>query len=316
MEPEFIIPEDILDAAVAATPETVSSAPEVTTEEVPTVATVSHQDLIDAAADLISTVAGLQVTDVTVEDNTKTASTEEVQPVEDINPITARFSGATWYKKFQELEIVLAGVGGIGSYVAFMLSRMQPAYLTLIDPDRVELVNLAGQLFSSGNIGQYKVEAVADFIRNYSQYYSICASHEMFDEENQMLSPVMICGFDNMEARKEFFNAWEAQLGNSVNTSEALFIDGRLSAEAFQVITIQGDDKSAIERYKREFLFTDNEADATVCSYKQTTYMAAMIASTIINTLTNWVATQAGEFRPVPFFIEYDATIVDFKTEM
>lgn len=306
MEPEFTISEDILDAAVAATPESLSSTPEVTTEEVPTFATVSPQDLINLTVEQQEAIE-------MVED---TQSTEEVQPVEEVNPVTARFSGASWFKKFQELDIVLSGVGGIGSYVAFMLSRMQPAYLTLIDPDRVELVNLAGQLFSSGNIGQYKVEAVANFVRDYSQYYSICTSHEVFDEENQMLAPVMICGFDNMEARKEFFKAWETQLDNSVNPSEALFIDGRLSAEAFQVITIQGDDKSAIERYKREFLFTDNEADATVCSYKQTTYMAAMIASTILNTLTNWVATQSGEWRPVPFFIEYDATIVNFKTEM
>lgn len=308
MEPEFVIPEDILDAAVAATPETLSSTPEVTTEEVSTSATVSPQDLIDAAL-------GLQETDVTVESDTKAAPIEEVQSVEEVNPVTARFSGASWFKKFQELDIVLAGVGGIGSYVAFMLSRMQPAYLTLIDPDRVELVNLAGQLFSSKDVGNLKVQTIANFVRSYSQYYNICASPKRFDEEHCMTSPIMICGFDNMEARKVFFKAWEEQLPN-LNPSEALFIDGRLSAEAFQVITIQGDDKNAIEQYKKDFLFTDNEADATVCSYKQTTYMAAMIASTILNTLTNWVATQAGEFRPVPFFIEYDATIVDFKIKM
>lgn len=312
MEPDFIIPEDILDAAVAATPETLSSTPEVTTEE-PTLDTANPLDFIN-------TVLGLQETDVTAENitvdgGTEVVSTEEVQTVEEVNPITARFSGASWYKKFQELEIVLAGVGGIGSYVAFMLSRMQPAYLTLIDPDQVELVNLAGQLFSSNDVGNFKVDAVASLVRTYSQYYSICASREAFSEENNVVSPIMICGFDNMEARKVFFTAWETQLSN-INPSEALFIDGRLSAEAFQVITVQGDDKSAIERYKKDFLFTDNEADATVCSYKQTTYMAAMIASTIINTLTNWVATQAGEFRPVPFFIEYDATIVNFKMEM
>ena len=309
MDPEFIIPEDILDAAVAATPETLSSTPEVATGEVPTFATVNPQDLISAALDP-------QETKVEVEAATKTVSTEEVQPVEEeVNPITARFSGASWFTKFQELEIVLAGVGGIGSYVAFMLSRMQPAYLTLVDPDRVELVNLAGQLFSSTNVGRLKADSIADFVRSYSQYYNVCTLSTRIDKDHCPVSPIMICGFDNMDARKDFFRAWEAQLG-TINPSEALFIDGRLSAEAFQVITIQGDDKSAIERYKKEFLFTDSEADATVCSYKQTTYMAAMIASTILNTLTNWVATQAGEWRPVPFFIEYDATIVNFKTEM
>lgn len=308
MDQELIIPEDILDAAVAATPESISSAPEVAAEEVPTFATVNPQDLIDAAL-------GTQETKVEAETVTKTVSTEEVQPVEEVNPITARFSGAPWFAKFQELDIVLAGVGGIGSYVAFMLSRMQPAYLTLVDPDRVELVNLAGQLFSSTNVGRLKADSIADFVRSYSQYYNVCTLSTRIDKDHCPVSPIMICGFDNMAARKDFFRAWEAQL-STINPSEALFIDGRLSAEAFQVITIQGDDKSAIERYKKEFLFTDSEADATVCSYKQTTYMAAMIASAILNTLTNWVATQAGEWRPVPFFIEYDATIVNFKMEM
>lgn len=300
MDPEFNIPEDILDAAVAATPEEIN------------LDTVNILDLQNH----IQSLANLNTPEPV--DNTATSTCtvpEELVEVENINPITARFSGASWYKKFQELEIVLAGVGGIGSYVAFMLSRMQPAYLTLIDPDRVELVNLAGQLFSSENIGKLKVDAIASLVRNYSQYYALCTITERFDKEHAPLAPVMICGFDNMEARKDFFEAWEGNLPN-VDESKAIFIDGRLSAEAFQVITITGDNKTAIEKYKKDFLFTDNEADTTVCSYKQTTYMAAMIASTILNTLTNWVATLAGEFRPVPFFVEYDATIMDFKIIM
>ena len=55
------------------------------------------------------------------------------------------------------------------------------------------------------------------------------------------------------------------------------------SGEEFQVITIQGDDERALLRYKSDWLFSDAEADATVCSYKQTTFMANMISFKIKN---------------------------------
>ena len=45
---------------------------------------------------------------------------------------TTRFSSAEWYKKIQELDIILAGIGGIGSYVAFLLSRLRPKSLFLL----------------------------------------------------------------------------------------------------------------------------------------------------------------------------------------
>ena len=41
-----------------------------------------------------------------------------------------------------------------------------------------------------------------------------------------------------------------------------------------------------------QFLFTDEEADAVTCSYKQTTYMASMIASVIANLFINFVTNE------------------------
>ena len=43
-----------------------------------------------------------------------------------VDEATSRFSGAIWYSAIQSKIITLAGVGGIGSYVGFLLARLKP----------------------------------------------------------------------------------------------------------------------------------------------------------------------------------------------
>lgn len=124
----------------------------------------------------------------------------------------------------------------------------------------------------------------------------------------------MICGFDNMHSRKMFFNRWKEGL-SKFDPKECLFIDGRMSAETFQIFCIQGDDIYNINRYSKEFLFDDEEADNEICSYKQTTFCASMIASYITNLYVNFCAIKAGNYRPLPFYIEYDAATMLLKCE-
>ena len=194
-----------------------------------------------------------------------------------ISDTTSRFSSAIWYDKIQSKEVVLAGVGGIGSYVAYNLSRLNVLRIVAYDPDKVEVVNMAGQLFGIHHVGMYKTDAVYQTIYSHSSYHRYISCRERYTEEST-IKPIMICGFDNMEARKVFFNNWLLATRN-FNAEDCLFIDGRLAAEEFQIFCIRGDDKYNIKRYQEEFLFTDDEADVTLCSYKQTTFCANMIAS-------------------------------------
>lgn len=76
-----------------------------------------------------------------------------------VDEATSRFSGAIWYSAIQSKVITLAGVGGIGSYVGFLLARLKPAGLYLYDPDIVEQANMSGQLYGSGDLGQAKVSS-------------------------------------------------------------------------------------------------------------------------------------------------------------
>lgn len=234
----------------------------------------------------------------------------------DQDETTARFSSALWFDKIQEQTVILAGVGGIGSYVAFLLSRMHPRALYMYDDDTVEAVNLSGQLFGSLNIGQRKVYAIGNFIRDMSNYISSFCINEQYTSETQTAN-VMICGFDNMEARKTFFENWTKHVEScpEEERKNCLFIDGRLAAEEFQVFSIRGDDTLNIIKYAKEYLFSDEEADDTLCSYRQTSYMANMIGSVMINAFTNFVANSIEDnIRELPFLTTYDGSTMTFKT--
>lgn len=254
-------------------------------------------------------------TDSNVPDDTKITPNS---PTLLVDESTTRFSGAEWFREIQKARIIVAGIGGIGSNVAFQLARMIPANLTLYDDDVVEMVNMAGQLYSYNDIGKSKVDAIADMIGRYTSMRLVLAVKDKFTSSKEP-GDIMICGFDNMIARRVFFNSWNnhIQEKSKEEKSKCLYLDGRLSMDTLQIFCITGDDEYNINRYNKEFLFADYEAEETVCSMKQTTYLACMIGSLMVNLFTNFIANQLNPAIPydLPFFTEYDAQNVLFKTE-
>lgn len=235
-----------------------------------------------------------------------------------VNAATTRFSGAEWFSEIQKTRIIIGGCGGIGSNLAFQLARMVPANITIYDDDNVEMVNMAGQLFSFDDLGKSKVNAITDMITFYTSMRQVNAIKEKFSRSTEP-GDIMLCGFDNMTARKVFFESWKRHLEgmNDGEKGKCLFMDGRLSIDTLQILCIKGNDTYNIDRYNREFLFSDSEAEATVCSMKQTTYLACMIGSLMTNLFTNFIAGTLNPIIPydLPFFTEYDAQNMIFKTE-
>ena len=234
-----------------------------------------------------------------------------------VDEATSRFSSAIWYENIQKKTIILAGIGGIGSHLGFLLARMKPVSMFIYDNDIVETVNMSGQLYGQSDLGIPKVTALAKMIRNYANYGSVFAISERFTDESEA-SDIMICGFDNMVARKLFFDKWldHVQSKPEEERANCLYIDGRLDAEMFQILCIRGDDNYNISRYNNEFLFSDAEADETVCSYKQTTFCANMIASYMVNLFVNFCANEVGAYRDLPFLTTYNAETMYLKTEV
>ena len=262
-------------------------------------------------------------------ESARTSAPEPVQEEEDnhiepnsptllMDATTSRFSGAEWYNEIQKKSVILAGLGGIGSYVAFQLARMNIAKLVLYDDDIVEAANMSGQFYGTDSIGINKANAMCNIISNYTSMRNVYAIAEKFTSQSET-GNIMICGFDSMKARSMYFYSWCEHVDKLPQEEKmnCLFIDGRLSIDLLQVLCIRGDDEYSKHRYEQEYLFSDREAEATVCSLKQTTYLACMIGSVIVNLFTNWVAGLLNPIIPydLPFFTAYNAQNMLFKTE-
>lgn len=248
-----------------------------------------------------------------------TASQEEIVTIEQSDTVYTRdndlrFQGAPWYENAKKHVITIVGVGGIGSHAAFLLSRIHPQRIVVWDDDTVETVNMSGQLFSSGDIGLTKVDAVQVRASEFSQYSDIICFPSRFTSESTP-TKVMICGLDNMAARKVVFNTWKKFISTlpQEELKECLFIDGRMSAEDIQVFCMTGEDAYYLNKYESEYLFSDEEADTTICSYKQTSFCAAIIGGLISNLYVNFCANLAGWYRRLPFFTEYSAEKFSLK---
>lgn len=303
--------------------------------------TQQHEDSTDIIESLIATMTG-EDTSSTSENITTVLTGDEIemlnQAIDEAHPSvsenidiipensptllvsenTSRFSSALWYDKVQKHVITLAGIGGIGSHVGFLLSRLNPSNLYIYDDDVVEKSNLSGQFYSTEDFGKDKTYALARLLSKFSNYNSVYAYTEKYTI-NDPTTDIMICGFDNMSARRVFFNSWLKHVSHKLEEDRAncLYIDGRLAAEEFQVLCIKGDDNFNINRYEKEFLFSDSEADETICSYKQTSFCASMIASYMVNLYVNFCSNQCNPIinRDLPFLTEYNAETMYLKTE-
>lgn len=253
------------------------------------------------------------------ENNTETKENPalpENSPTLLIDNSSSRFSGTEWYNAIQQKSVILAGLGGIGSHAAFNIARILPKNLVLYDGDTVDFSNMSGQLYGYDSIGSTKADAIGEVINKFTTNRKVTCIHENFTSAS-VPGDIMICGFDSMSARRVFFNSWKKHVRSlpEDKRSQCLFIDGRLSIDTMQVFCITGDDEYHMKMYIDKYFFSDSEAEDTVCSLKQTTYLASMIGAFIANLFTNFVANTLNPVIPytLPFFTEYDAKYMIFK---
>lgn len=289
------------------------------------------QIMANTNGDIDTPVEGIEVNDINLESfrNVATVPSTSVEgsnppllpensPTVSIDDSTSRFSGTEWYDEMLGKTIMIAGCGGIGSNLAYQIARLKPYGIVLYDDDKVELANMSGQLFKRSDVGNKKVSAVHDMICQYTNMYNVRAISLRFTEST-FPTDIMMCGFDSMRARKIYYNAWKRHLITipQEHYKDCFFMDGRLTIDTLQVFCLTGEDTYNMERYEREFLFDDSQADSEVCSQKQTTYLACMIGSIMTNLFINWVANSLDPIIPykLPFFTQYEAQYMIFKTE-
>lgn len=227
---------------------------------------------------------------------------------------TTRFSSAPWYEAMQNQYISLVGAGGIGSYLAFNLARLSPKYIEMFDGDTVEEVNMAGQLFKVGDIHKNKARVMQQVLEEYCLFQDSSAYHNF--DVTYTVFPITFTALDNMAARKLVYEKWKAEISKKGRDMSipAIFIDGRLAAEDYQILAIQSHDLEGMKYYEENWLFSDEEADATLCSYKQTSFMASQIAASMTNIFVNYIYNHLFRtpIRSVPRYTEYSGATMEF----
>ena len=224
-----------------------------------------------------------------------------------IAPRYSRVKGASWFPLLFERDVMVLGQGGIGSWLTLLLARIG-CNLHTFDMDRFEDHNMTGQFISKEYIGINKSEAIANLVSEFTSANIQC-NPEAYTEDS-FSNNIMICGFDNMKARKIAFENWVKNLDGK-SDSNAFFQDGRLLAEQLQIFNIPGDRPDLIDRYQKNYLFSDEEIAEVDCTFKQTSHCAAMIASHMVGFLTNWASNadriSNGKMggRIIPFSYEY-----------
>ncbi len=212
--------------------------------------------------------------------------------------INNRFSDAPWIPQKEE-KVLIGGAGGIGSWLTFFMCRagFKPY---VFDDDIVEEHNIGGQLFQKRYIGRPKVEALRTLCYDFCDT-TIDSSNTRITRENPVSHYYSFSCFDNMKARRIMFDNWKSTF--SKTTRIPILIDGRLLAEQLQIFCVTPQNA---DRYE-DFLFSDDEIEDAPCTFKQTSHVAAMIASHMFAFFTNHITNMyEGEFvRDVPFFYEF-----------
>jgi molybdopterin/thiamine biosynthesis adenylyltransferase len=196
------------------------------------------------------------------------------------NPTHGRFTDASWYHP--ELEMTLGGAGGIGSWLAIFLSRVGYT-IYLYEMDTIEEHNIGGQAYFKNQIGKTKAEAVSDIVGLMCDELRITTIGKF--EEDSPVTPITFSAFDNMAARKIMFEQWKLI---AKDNPEALFIDGRMTAETGIIYCVTPD---RIEAYEKE-LFDDSEVADDPCSYKATSHNGAVLAAYMLQNLLNIIGNK------------------------
>ena len=92
--------------------------------------------------------------------------------------------GSTAVEKLRATRVAVVGLGGLGSNIAILLSRMGVGHLHLIDFDRVDVSNLHRQQYFVEQVGLYKTEALANTLCKINPHIELKLSCVKLDEGN------------------------------------------------------------------------------------------------------------------------------------
>lgn len=183
--------------------------------------------------------------------------------------------------KMYETDVIIVGVGAIGSHLAEILGKLGIRKVEIYDDDNVESHNLPNQGFRLHDLNLSKVEAVKRNVTNGLDVEVVAYSFRVCDD-SVLNQPIVISCVDSMAGRKAVFKA----VKNSPKVEA--YIEARMGAEYCEVFCIDPQNSELTDWYEK-FLYDDSEVAPVRCTEKATIYCAAGCAAIIAAKIKNIV---------------------------
>lgn len=159
----------------------------------------------------------------------------------DIFSRTERLIGKDALQKLKNSNIIIFGLGGVGSYTAEALARSGIGKMTVVDKDTVDITNINRQLYAlRSTVGKPKAEVARERILDINPECEITAIQKMYlpensEEFNLSQYDYIVDAIDNVTAKIDLAVKAE-QLGIPIISS--MGTGNKLDPAAFKVSDI------------------------------------------------------------------------------
>ncbi len=191
----------------------------------------------------------------------------------------ARFNGLV--PVLNTMNALVVGCGSIGSHLVAMLSRMCPASIYIVDYDKVAVVNLGVQDFTTDDVGEYKADVlsakyglgprtvVLPYLMKFEEF-----STNLLVNRIKAITHVFMC-VDTMLTRQHIFQSLIE------NSYDRIIVDGRLDANVGWVYAAR---KQLTSKWFGTSLYGDEEVIKVDnhCAVQMTGYSAHGIAALMV----------------------------------
>lgn len=188
---------------------------------------------------------------------------------------------------FGNRRVDVVGCGATGSRIALSLAKLGIENIHLWDDDVVEEHNIPNQVFDLGDVGKFKVVALAEKIR--SATGTAVVVHQERVDGTQLLGEIVFLLVDSMESRKAI---WEGTLKYKLATT--FLVETRMGADEGRVYTLSPNRLEHVNAWEKT-LYSDGEAEVSACGASVSVGPTAEIISGLaVWQLVRWFAVQDG----------------------
>ena len=184
--------------------------------------------------------------------------------------------------------ILIIGAGGIGSFTTLALAKMGCSNITVVDFDNVEPHNTPSQLYTSDQIGEYKVEALQKNIRLFTNT-SIQILPLKFEDlgMTEIKTPkVIISAVDSLETRREIWNKIKD------NPNWDFYIDARMGGELIRIFVVSPMAPYSIKKYTKKLFDLTVKASEEPCTGRSVVYNTFINAGLIASLVKKYAKRQ------------------------